>query len=81
MVIWACLRALDELEAHLKSTALCHISAGKEVHFAVVVPDAVFNATTKKDELLHAFNEEGRNAKSYSGFRLKLLFLGRRIGP
>ena len=42
------LACADELEAHLKDVALCHISASKEIHFEMIVPDGVFRATMSK---------------------------------
>ena len=42
------LACADELETHLKDTALCHVSAGPEIHFELIVPDGVFRATINK---------------------------------
>ena len=42
------LACADELEAHLRDVTLCHISAGPEIHFELIVPDGVFRATINK---------------------------------
>src|SRR5216683_6021424 len=38
------LACADELEAQLKSAALCSVSTGAEIHFELIVPDGVFRA-------------------------------------
>ena len=38
------LACADELEAHLRDVTLCHVSAGPEIHFELIVPDVVFKA-------------------------------------
>jgi len=35
----------DELEAHLRDAALCHVSTGTEIHFDLIVSDSVFKAS------------------------------------
>ena len=44
----AMLACADELEAHLKDAAFCHISAGPEIRLEMIVPDSVFSATMTK---------------------------------
>jgi len=44
----ALLACADELEAHLRGVTLCHVSAGPEIHFELIVPDGVFRATINK---------------------------------
>jgi len=53
------LACADELAAHLKRTALCYISTGKEVHFDVVVPDVVFRATIIKTSFFTLSTKSG----------------------
>jgi hypothetical protein len=38
------LACADELEAQLKDVALCHVSAGAEIHADLIVSDVVFKA-------------------------------------
>ncbi len=42
------LACADELETQLKDVALCHVSAGAEIHFELIVPDVVFKAMRGK---------------------------------
>ena len=42
------LMCADELEAHLKRTAVCYVAAAKEIHFEIIVPDAIFTATLSR---------------------------------
>ena len=58
------LACADELEAHLKSTELCRISAGKEVHFDVVVPDAIFKATIKRTSYCTLSTKSGETRRA-----------------
>ena len=59
----------DELEAHLRETALCYISADLEVNLEVSRTRWRFQAVDHNAEFLHALNEERRHAKSYFGVR------------
>ncbi len=64
------LACADELETQLKDVALCHVSAGAEIHFELIVPDVVFKSDEGENNFLHVFHAERRHAESYSGFRL-----------
>ena len=58
------LMCADELEAHLKRTTLCYVAAAKEVHFEIIVPDAIFTATLSRASycILSANNGDTRRA-------------------
>ncbi len=42
------LACADELEGQLRGVTLCHVSAGPEIQFELIVPDGVFRATINR---------------------------------
>ncbi len=53
------LACADELEALLKSAALCSVSTGAEIHFELIVPDGVFKATINKTSVCTLSTKSG----------------------
>jgi hypothetical protein len=42
-----------------KDAVLCHVSAGMEIHFELIVPDSVFKATMTKPSSCTLFTRSG----------------------
>jgi len=64
----AILPCADELEAHLKNAAFCHISADAKIYLEVIVPDAIFKATITKPTSCALFTKSGDTRRAVLAF-------------
>jgi len=53
------LACADELEGQLRGVTSCHVSAGPEIHFELIVPDGVFSATINKTSFCTVSTKSG----------------------
>jgi hypothetical protein len=58
------LTCADELEAHLKGAVVCYISAGKEIHFELIVRDGVFRGTINKTSFCTLSTKSGETRRA-----------------